>query len=95
MVKVDYLEKYCREAIKRGHALAPQSSFGSNTFNMMYLARVPWDGLMPNDVFLRYFGERYYGDKRMGQALIDYQNALKNHRSWRNNIHTRKIAGKN
>ena len=91
MVKCDYLEKYCREALKRGHGLMPQSAFLSNTANMMYLARVAWHGAIANKEFLADFGRRYYGgDARMGKLLIEYQAALRRHRLWTNNIHTRR-----
>jgi len=90
MVKCDYLEKYCREAIRRGHGLMPQSAFLSNTANMMYLARVGWRGVVGNRQFLSDFGRRYYGgDARMGNLLVEYQAALERHRLWTSNIHRR------
>lgn len=90
MVKCDYLEQYCREAVQRGHGLMPQSAFLSNTANMMYLARVGWHGAVENEKFVADFGTRYYGgDPRMGEVLVQYQAALKRHRLWTNNIHTR------
>jgi hypothetical protein len=88
MVKLDYLEKYFAEALKRGHNLAPQGVFGVNTFNAMYFAQVARDGLIPHEEFLRSFGERYYGNVRMGEALLDYQKALFHHRNWYNNVNT-------
>ncbi len=91
MVKLDYLEKYFAEALKRGHGLAPQGVFGVNAFNAMYFAQVARDGLIPHEDFLRSFGERFYGDTRMGQALLDYQRALVFHRNWYNNVHTRDV----
>ena len=89
MLKLDYLEKYFREAIKQGNNLAPQGVLGNNNENAMYYAQTARDGLTPNKVFLQSFSERYYGDPRMGEALIAYQEALKYHRHWYNNIHTR------
>lgn len=88
MVKLDYLEKYFAEALKRGHGLAPQGVFGVNAFNAMYFAQVARDGLIPHEEFLRSFGERFYGDLRMGDALLDYQKALVFHRNWYNNVNT-------
>ena len=88
MVKSDYLEKYFREAINRGHSLAPQGVLYNNNENAMYYAQTARDGLIPNKTFLESFGERYYGDSRMGEVLIKYQEALKFHRNWFNNIHT-------
>ncbi|MHA1574307.1 MAG: hypothetical protein ACTSX8_09960 [Alphaproteobacteria bacterium] len=91
MVKCDYLEKYCREALLRGHGLMPQSAFLSNVANMMYLAHAGWHGVVENEKFLADFGTRYYrGDPRMGELLVQYQAALKPHRLWTNNIHTRR-----
>ncbi len=91
MVKLDYLEEYFAEALERGHGLAPQGVFGVNAFNAMYFAQVARDGLVPHQEFLKTFGERYYGDSRMGQALFDYQQALVFHRNWYNNVHTRDV----
>jgi hypothetical protein len=91
MVKLDYLEKYFAEALKRGHNLAPQGVFGVNAANAMYFAQVARDGLIPHADFLKSFGERYYGDARMGDALLDYQKALFHHRNWYNNVHTRDV----
>jgi hypothetical protein len=91
MVKLDYLEKYFAEALKRGHGLAPQGVFGVNAFNAMYFAQVARDGLIPHADFLKSFGERYYGNVRMGEALLDYQKALFHHRNWYNNVHTRDV----
>ena len=91
MVKLDYLEEYFAEALERGHGLAPQGVFGVNAFNAMYFAQVARDGLVPHQEFLRSFGERFYGDSRMGQALLDYQQALVFHRNWYNNVHTRDV----
>jgi hypothetical protein len=91
MVKLDYLEKYFAEALERGHGLAPQGVFGVNAFNAMYFAQVARDGLIPHADFLKSFGERYYGDPRMGEALLDYQEALVFHRNWYNNVHTRDV----
>ncbi len=88
MVKLDYLEKYFAEALKRGHSLAPQGVFGVNAFNAMYFAQVARDGLIPHEEFLKSFGEQYYGDPGMGEALLDYQKALVFHRNWYNNVHT-------
>ena len=88
LVKLDYLEEYFAEALKRGHGLAPQGVFGVNAFNAMYFAQVARDGLVPHEEFLRSFGERFYGDSRMGQALLDYQRSLVYHRNWYNNVHT-------
>ena len=87
-VKTDYLEKYFNEAIKRGHGLAPQSVLYNNNENAMYYAQSARDGVIPNKDFLQSFGERYYGDARMGEVLIKYQDALVFHRNWYNNIHT-------
>ncbi|MEN8228853.1 MAG: hypothetical protein ABFS38_11925 [Bacteroidota bacterium] len=89
MVKLDYLEKYFREAIEQGNNLAPQTVLGNNNENAMYYALSARDGIIPNQTFLQSFGKRYYGDPRMGEALIHYQEALKYHRQWYNNIHTR------
>ncbi len=91
MVKLDYLEKYFAEALERGHGLAPQGVFGVNAFNAMYFAQVARDGLIPHEGFLKAFGERFYGDPRMGEALLDYQTALVFHRNWYNNVHTRDV----
>jgi hypothetical protein len=91
MVKLDYLEEYFAEALERGHGLAPQGVFGVNAFNAMYFAQVARDGLIPHKEFLKSFGERYYGDIRMGGALLDYQKALVFHRNWYNNVHTRDV----
>lgn len=88
MIKLDYLEKYFREAIKQGNSLAPQGVLGNNNENTMYYAQTARDGIIPNREFLKYFGERYYGDSRMGEVLYKYQKALKYHRNWFNNIHT-------
>jgi hypothetical protein len=88
VVKLDYLEKYFAEALKRGHNLAPQGVFGVNAFNAMYFAQVARDGLIPHEDFLRTFAERYYGDEGMGEALLDYQKALFQHRNWYDNVHT-------
>jgi len=87
-VKLDYLEKYFAEAFKHGHGLAPQGVIGNNAANAMYYVQVARDGLVPNADFLKSFGERYYGDARMGDALLTYQQALLFHRNWYNNIHT-------
>ncbi len=88
VVKTDYLEKYFREAIKRGHGLAPQAVLYNNNENAMYYAQSARDGVIPNEEFLRSFAERYYGDPQMGPALIQYQEALVDHRNWYNNIQT-------
>jgi len=91
MVKCDYLEKYCREAVKRNHCLMPQTAFRSNTANMMYLARAGWRGPVENEKFVREYGTRYYGgDPAMGEFLVEYQTALKRHRLWYTNIHSRR-----
>lgn len=91
MVKCDYLEKYCREAAKRGHGLMPQTSFRTNAANMVYLAQAGWRGPADNEKFVRQYGTRYYGgDPRMGDLLVAYQAALKRHRLWTNNIYTRR-----
>ncbi|OGD19851.1 MAG: hypothetical protein A2W03_08150 [Candidatus Aminicenantes bacterium RBG_16_63_16] len=91
MVKLDYLEKYFAEALERGHGLAPQGVFGVNAFNAMYFAQVARDGRIPHEAFLRSFAERFYGDARMGEALLDFQTALVYHRNWYNNVHTRDV----
>ena len=91
VVKLDYLEKYFAEALARGHGLAPQGVSGTNAANAMYFARVAGEGLVPHADFLKLFGERYYGDVRMGEALRDYQHALIHHRNWYNNVHTRDV----
>lgn len=88
MVKVDYLEKYFREAINRGHNLAPQAILYNNTANTMYYVQTARDGIIPHEDFLKSFGERYYQDQRMGDVLLKYQDALKHHRNWYSNIHT-------
>jgi hypothetical protein len=87
-VKLDYLEKYFAEAFKRGHGLAPQGVTGNNPFNAMYYVQVARDGLISHVDYLRSFAGRYYGDPRMGDALLTYQKALFHHRNWYNNIHT-------
>jgi hypothetical protein len=91
LVKLDYLEKYFAEALKRGHGLAPQGVLGNNPANSMYFVQVARDGLIPHAAFLKSFGERYYGDPRMGDVLLDYQRALLQHRNWYNNVHTRDV----
>jgi hypothetical protein len=91
VVKLDYLEKYFAEALKRGHGLAPQGVYGNNAANAMYYVQVARDGLIPHADFLKTFGERYYGDARMGEVLLDYQQALFHHRNWYNNVHTRDV----
>lgn len=91
VVKLDYLETYFAEALKRGHGLAPQGVFGNNAANAMYYVQVARDGLIPHADFLKSFGERYYGDARMGDVLLDYQKALFHHRNWYNNVHTRDV----
>lgn len=88
VVKTDYLEKYFREAVKRGHGLAPQAVLYNNNENAMYYAQSAREGISTNEEFLNSFGVRYYGDSQMGEALIKYQSALKNHRNWYDNIHT-------
>ena len=89
VVKLDYLETYFSEALKRGHSLAPQGTLnGNNAANAMYFVRVARDGLIGHSEFLGSFAERYYGDPRMTKALLDYQHALVFHRNWYNNIHT-------
>jgi len=88
-IKLDYLEPYFREAIKRNHGLAPQGVlYGNNSVNAMYFAQVAREGLISPREFLESFAERYYGSPTMAQALLAYQEALKNHRNWNNNIHT-------
>jgi len=57
----------------------------------MYLVQSGREGAVSSDKYLQKFGELYYGDSRMGNALIKYQEALKNHRNWFNNIHTRDV----
>jgi hypothetical protein len=91
LVKLDYLETYFAQALKRGHGLAPQGVHGNNAANSMYFVQVARDGLMPHAAFLKSFGERYYGDPRMGDVLLDYQKALLQHRNWYNNVHTRDV----
>ncbi len=88
MVKLDYLEKYFAEALARGHGLAPQGVGGVNAANAMYFVRTANDGLIPHEEFLAAFGERFYGDGRMGGILLDYERALIHHRNWYNNVHT-------
>jgi hypothetical protein len=92
MVKLDYLETYFAEALKRGHGLAPQGVSGNNAANAMYYMQVARDGLIPHAEFLKVFGDRYYGDARMGEAQLAYQKALIHHRNWYNNVHTRDVA---
>jgi len=91
LVKLDYLEKYFAEALKRGHGLAPQGVGGVNAANAMYFVRTANDGLIPHGEFLTAFGERYYGDVRMGEILMSYQQALFHHRNWYNNVHSRDV----
>ncbi len=88
VVKTDYLEKYFREAVQRGHGLAPQAVLYNNNENAMYYAHSARDGVIPNEEFLNSFGERYYGNSEMGPALIKYQNALIFHRNWYDNVQT-------
>ncbi|MDD8014217.1 MAG: hypothetical protein PHX45_00880 [Acidobacteriota bacterium] len=87
-VKLDYLEKYFAEAFKRGHGLAPQGVIGNNAVNAMYFVQVARDGLIPHADFLKSFAARYFGDPRIGDTLLTYQQALYFHRNWYNNVHT-------
>lgn len=91
IVKIDYLENYLLEAIKRDHGIAGQGIPSSNAANVMYLVESGRDGVVSPETFLQKFGELYYGDSKMGSALLKYQEALKNHRNWFNNIHTRDV----
>lgn len=91
IVKIDYLEKYVTEATNRDHGIAGQGIPSSNVANVMYLMESGREGAVSSEKFLQKFGELYYGDSRMGNALIKYQEALKNHRNWFNNIHTRDV----
>jgi hypothetical protein len=88
-IKLDYLETYFREAIRRQHGLAPQGVlFGNNAVNSAYFTQVARDGLLGQEEFLSPFAERYYGSRSMSKALLAYQEALKDHRNWNDNIQT-------
>jgi hypothetical protein len=88
-LKLDYLETYFREALKRKHGLAPQGVlFGNNSANAAYFTQVAREGLITPRKFLEVFAERYYGSPGMAEALLAYQEALKKHRNWNDNIHT-------
>jgi hypothetical protein len=62
--------------------------FGNNSVNAAYFTRVAREGLITPQKFLETFAERYFGSPGMAEALLAYQEALKPHRNWNDNIHT-------
>jgi len=93
VVKTDYLEKYCREAVERGHGLMPQSAFYANTFNLQYVADAAWSGPAKSAAYMdQYCADYFAGIPAAGEAVEAYTRVTTRWRNWTNNIQTRPIA---
>jgi len=92
VIKTDYLETYCREAVARGNGLMPQCAFSANSFNLQYVADAGWYGPARYEDFNRAMAELYFLGVRPAIEGVDlYTRVTTRYRDWTNNLHTRAV----
>ena len=92
VVKTDYLERYCRDAVERGNGLMPQSALTANVFNLQYVTEAGWYGPADSDAFVARMVDIFFaGAPAAKDALAFYTKVTDRYRNWTNNLHTRKV----